>query len=149
SARRGVEEWLPAALSPVSPWQRLRSLIAYGRHHLAHGGRGVAEPALREARTLAHLAGLPGWGVAVDTCLDRPETPDERSWERLDDDERELVRLALGGTTNAQIARIAYVSLRTVANRFRQIYAVLHVHDRRGLTELARSHPPEWLARRA
>ncbi|MGW2092368.1 hypothetical protein [Promicromonospora sukumoe] len=149
TGRSGVEGWLPAEPAPVSPWQRLRSLIAYGRHEVALGDRASAEPALREARTLAHLTGVPGWGVAVDACLTGPDTPDVHVWDELDDDERELVRLALRGTTNAQIARIAYVSLRTVANRFRQIYAVLHVRDRRDLTELARSHPPAWLAERA
>ncbi|MFI2363942.1 LuxR C-terminal-related transcriptional regulator [Promicromonospora sp. NPDC019610] len=141
----GVDEWLPGALSPASPWQRLRTLIAYGRYSLMRGDRTNAEPALREARTLARLAGVPGWGQAIDACLAGHDTPDERSWDGLNEDEREIVRLALRGTTNAQIAEIAYISLRTVANRFRQIYAVLHVRDRRDLTELARTHPPVWL----
>jgi DNA-binding CsgD family transcriptional regulator len=145
----GLDEWLPPALSPVSPWQRLRSLIAYGRHGLARGERTAAEPALREARTLAHLAGVPGWGVAIDACLAGHATPGGHGWDELNEDEREIVRLALLGTTNAQIAEIAYISLRTVANRFRHIYEVLRVRDRRDLTELARSHPPVWLVERA
>lgn len=142
----GLDQWLPPALSPVSPWQRLRSLIAYGRYGLARGERAAAEPAMREARTLAHLAGVPGWGVAIDACLAGHDTPGGHGWDELNEDERELVRLALRGSTNAQIAEIAYISLRTVANRFRHIYEVLRVRDRRDLTELARSHPPVWLA---
>ncbi|MFD7311071.1 helix-turn-helix transcriptional regulator [Promicromonospora sp. NPDC059942] len=146
TGRNTIDEWLPVSLSPISPWQRLRTLIAYGRHTLTHGERNNAEAALRDARALARVTGLPGWDRAIDAYLSDHGARDERSWDELSEDEVGLVRLALRGATNAQIAEIAYVSVRTVANRFRQIYAVLRVRDRRELTETARSHPPKWLA---
>ncbi|MFE7506937.1 LuxR C-terminal-related transcriptional regulator [Promicromonospora sp. NPDC057488] len=141
-----VDEWLPVSLPPISPWQRLRTLIAYGRYGLIHDAHADAASALRDARALALVAGVPGWSLAIDACLSEHGMPREHIWDQLNEDEREIVRLALHGTTNAQIAEIAYVSPRTVANRFSQIYTSLRVRDRRGLLELANSSPPPWLA---
>jgi DNA-binding NarL/FixJ family response regulator len=66
-------------------------------------------------------------------------------WNRLNEEERGFVRLALQGWTNAQIAASVYVSVRTVANRLRQIYALLGVRDRRDLVVHAETDPPGWL----
>ncbi|MDR7381673.1 helix-turn-helix transcriptional regulator [Promicromonospora iranensis] len=140
-----VEDWLPASVPPTSPWQRLRTLVAYGRYCLAHGDRAASEPALTEGRALARLAGTPGWRTAIDACLAGLGTSDGPGWARLSGNDREFVRLALRGATNAQIAGAAYVSERTVANRLRQIYALLRVRDRKELTELATVDPPGWL----
>jgi DNA-binding CsgD family transcriptional regulator len=139
-----VEDWLPAS-HLVSPWQRLRSLVAYGRYCLAHGDRAASEPALTEGRVLARLAGTPGWRKAIDACLAGFGTSDGPGWARLSGNDREFVRLALRGVTNARIAEAAYVSERTVANRLRQIYALLRVRDRKELMELAEVDPPGWL----
>lgn len=140
----GVEDWLPAS-HLVSPWQRLRSLVAYGRYCLAHGDRAASEPALTEGRVLARLAGTPGWRKAIDACLAGFGTSDGPGWARLSGNDREFVRLALRGVTNARIAEAAYVSERTVANRLRHIYALLRVRDRKELMELAEVDPPGWL----
>jgi DNA-binding CsgD family transcriptional regulator len=140
-----VEDWLPAS-HLVSPWQRLRSLVAYGRYCLAHGDRAASEPALTEGRVLARVAGTPGWRKAIDTCLAGFGTSDGPGWARLGGNDREFVRLALRGVTNARIAEAAYVSERTVANRLRQIYGLLRVRDRKELMELAEVDPPGWLA---
>lgn len=139
-----AETWLAAASPSVSPWQRLRSLVAYARHCLARNDRATSQRALREARSLASLAGVPGWYAAIDALL-VVDTPAGPGWNRLNEDEREFVRLALQGFTNAQIAATAYVSVRTVANRLRQIYAVLGVRDRRDLVARAQADPPGWL----
>ncbi|MGI5190420.1 helix-turn-helix transcriptional regulator [Promicromonospora sp. CA-289599] len=141
----GVEDWLPAS-HLVSPWQRLRSLVAYGRYCLAHGDRAASEPALTEGRVLARLAGTPGWRKAIDVCRAGFGTSDGPGWARLSANDREFVRLALRGVTNARIAEAAYVSERTVANRLRQIYVLLRVRDRKELMELAEVDPPGWLA---
>lgn len=141
----GVEDWLSAS-HLASPWQRLRSLVAYGRYCLAHGDRAASEPALTEGRVLARLAGTPGWRKAIDACLAGFGTSDGPGWARLSGNDREFVRLALRGVTNARIAEAAYVSERTVANRLRQIYALLRVRDRKELMELAEMDPPGWLA---
>ncbi|MFC4629998.1 AAA family ATPase [Promicromonospora alba] len=140
-----VEDWLPAS-HLVSPWQRLRSLVAYGRYCLAHGDRAASEPALTEGRVLARLAGTPGWRKAIDACLAGFGASDGPGWARLSGNDREFVRLALQGVTNARIAEAAYVSERTVANRLRQIYALLRVRDRKELMELAEMDPPGWLS---
>jgi DNA-binding CsgD family transcriptional regulator len=141
----GVEDWLPTSLPPASPWQRLRSLVAYGRYCLAHGDRAASEPALTEGRALARLAGTPGWRTAIDACLAGFGTSDGPGWARLSGNDREFVRLALEGATNARIAEAAYVSERTVASRLRRIYELLRVRDRKELMELAKVDPPGWL----
>ncbi|HEV6954661.1 MAG TPA: LuxR family transcriptional regulator [Promicromonospora sp.] len=139
----GVDGWLPTVPSPVSLWQRLRSLTAFGRACAVHGERLAAEPVLREAGTLAGLAGAPGWRARVEGGGE--DLPEPLPWDRLDDSEREIVRLALGGATNAQIASAAYLSVRSVANRLRSIYAHLGLRDRRELVERAQTDPPRWL----
>lgn len=144
----GVEGWLPVSPRPVSPWQRLRSLVAYGRHCLVHGDRAASDLVLREARALARLAGAPGWRAAVDVNLGvgvGSGSGGRTAWERLADNEREIVRLALGGATNAQIAGAAYLSVRSVAYRMRSIYRSLGIRDRRDLVDRARADPPGWL----
>ena len=142
----GVDGWLPVVPRPVSAWQRLRSLVAYGRHCLVHGDHAASDLVLREARALARLAGAPGWRVGVDAGRAAVGLPTGRpAWERLGDDEREFVRLALGGATNAQIADAAYLSVRSVANRMRSIYTLLGIRDRRDLADRARVDPPGWL----
>ncbi|WP_419702947.1 helix-turn-helix transcriptional regulator [Promicromonospora sp. NFX87] len=142
----GVEEWLPAAPPSVSLWQHLRFLVAYAGYSKARGNHESTESAVQEARALAALAGMPGWRVAIDTYAAGLSTADRPDWSGLNTGERELVRLALGGATNVQIAEMTYLSLRTVANRFRQIYAHLQVRDRRELNELGTVNPPGWLA---
>jgi DNA-binding CsgD family transcriptional regulator len=144
----GVEDWLPASRTPVSPWQRLRSLVAYGRYCLAVGDRAASVQPLTEGRALARVAGTPGWRTAVDVCLAGFGTSDGPGWAMLSENDREFVRLALQGETNARIAEAAYISERTVANRLRQIYALLRVRDRKELTALAEVDPPGWLDRR-
>ncbi|WP_419702957.1 AAA family ATPase [Promicromonospora sp. NFX87] len=141
-----LEEWLPALRSPVPPWLRLRSLTIYGQHLLlVHGDREASRRVLREARYLASLAGVPGWRAAVDALL-AGYTRSRPGWERLSDDERALVRLAVQGATSAQVADVVYLSVRSVANRFRQIYELVQVRDRRELVERAQADPPDWLA---
>lgn len=142
----GIEDWLPDPPGTVSPWQRLRTLVAYGRHHLAHGDRAASELVLKEAQTLARLAGAPGWRVGVEGVSVGTGAVGRPAWERLGDNEREIVRLVLGGATNAQVAAAAYLSVRSVANRMRSIYTVLGIRDRRDLVEWAHSDPPGWLA---
>lgn len=139
-----ADDWLPTSVLPVSPWQRMRSLVAYGRHCLARNDRPASARALREARSLASLAGAPGWCVGIDALL-VADAPARVGWNRLNEEERVFVRLALQGWTNAQIAASVYVSVRTVANRLRQIYALLGVRDRRDLVVHAETDPPGWL----
>ena len=51
--------------------------------------------------------------------------------------EREIARLVVDGKTNAVIARITGISIRTVEGHLYQIYAKLQVRGRADLTRLA------------
>nr|BFF17990.1 hypothetical protein GCM10025730_15110 [Promicromonospora thailandica] len=120
--------------------RRLRpALRGVRRPHRRRAGAprgGHARPAERRAR-LAHAGRHDVRGRGGSAPL---------AWDRLADDEREIVRLALGGATNAQIASAAYLSVRSVANRLRAIYLLLGLRDRRDLVERAQVDPPGWLA---
>lgn len=135
----------PAA--PMAPWQRVRMLVAYGRYALTRGGRATGTAMLEEARILVRLAGMAGWLRGIDLLLSAAEASGGREpeWEVLGGHEREMVRLAVQGATNSQIALATFVSERTVVNRLRRAYATLGIRDRRDLVRLAETRPPAWL----
>jgi DNA-binding CsgD family transcriptional regulator len=142
------EAALHAPSAPMSPWQRARMLIAYGRYAVTRGGRATGEAMLDEARTLVRLAGMAGWLHGIDGFLAEADATGGTGpeWEVLGGHEREMVRLAVHGATNSQIAQATFVSERTVVNRLRRAYATLGIRDRRDLVRLAETRPPAWLA---
>jgi DNA-binding CsgD family transcriptional regulator len=142
------EAALHAPPTPMSPWQRVRMLVAYGRYAVTRGARSTGTEMLDEARTLVRLAGMAGWLRGIDVFLAEAETSGGvgPEWEVLARPEREMVRLAVHGATNSQIAQATFVSERTVVNRLRRAYATLGIRDRRDLVRLAETRPPAWLA---
>jgi DNA-binding CsgD family transcriptional regulator len=141
------EAALHAPPAPMSPWQRVRMLVAYGRYAVARGGRATGKAMLDEARTLVRLAGMAGWLRGIDVFLAEADASGgaDPEWEVLGGHEREMVRLAVHGATNSQIAQATFVSERTVVNRLRRAYATLGIRDRRDLVRLAETRPPAWL----
>ena len=142
------EAALQASTAPMSPWQRARMLVAYGRYAVTRGGRSTGDAMLDEARTLVRLAGMSGWLRGIDAFLAEADASGGTGpeWEVLGGHEREMVRLAVHGATNSQIAQATFVSERTVVNRLRRAYATLGIRDRRDLVRLAETRPPAWLA---
>ncbi|GAA4721244.1 regulatory protein, luxR family [Promicromonospora umidemergens] len=142
------EAALHAPPAPMSPWQRARMLVAYGRYAVTRGSRATGEAMLDEARTLVRLAGMAGWLRGIDVFLAEAAASGGTGpeWEVLGGHEREMVRLAVHGATNSQIAQATFVSERTVVNRLRRAYATLGIRDRRDLVRLAETRPPAWLA---
>lgn len=142
------EAALHAPPAPMSPWQRVRMLVAYGRYAVTRGAHATGTAMLDEARTLVRLAGMAGWLRGIDVFLAEAEASGGAGpeWEVLGGHEREMVRLAVHGATNSQIARATFVSERTVVNRLRRAYATLGIRDRRDLVRLAETRPPAWLA---
>lgn len=141
------EAALHAPPAPMSPWQRVRMLVAYGRYAVTRGGRATGTAMLNEARTLVRLAGMAGWLRGIDVFLAEADASGgtDPEWEVLGRHEREMVRLAVHGATNSQIAQATFVSERTVVNRLRRAYATLGIRDRRDLVRLAETRPPAWL----
>jgi DNA-binding CsgD family transcriptional regulator len=142
------EAALHAPPAPMSPWQRVRMLVAYGRYAVTRGSRATGKAMLDEARTLVRLAGMAGWLRGIDVFLAEADASSgaDPEWEVLGGHEREMVRLAVHGATNSQIAQATFVSERTVVNRLRGAYATLGIRDRRDLVRLAETRPPTWLA---
>ncbi|WP_125777147.1 helix-turn-helix transcriptional regulator [Antribacter gilvus] len=146
-AEGAFEAALAASLPPATPAARLRALVAYGRWCARRGDHVTAGTLLDEASALARISGAAGWarGAGAVRAAGRPLGLGH-DWDVLTGDERELVRLATSGATNARIAETVFVSERTVVNRLRSIYARLGIRDRRDLVQIARSAPPEWLS---
>jgi DNA-binding NarL/FixJ family response regulator len=114
---------------------------------VTRGGRTTGIAMLDEARTLVRLAGMSGWLRGIDAFLAEADASGgaDPEWEVLGGHEREMVRLAVNGATNSQIAQATFVSERTVVNRLRRAYATLGIRDRRDLVRLAETRPPAWL----
>lgn len=74
-----------------------------------------------------------------------PEDPvGEPAWMgELTRREKEISRLVVSGKTNAMIARISGISIRTVEGHLYQIYAKLHLKGRAELSRLAAAHTPQ------
>lgn len=60
--------------------------------------------------------------------------------------EKEISRLVVAGKSNAMIARISGISIRTVEGHLYQIYAKLQLKGRAELTRLAAAHAPQRTA---
>jgi DNA-binding NarL/FixJ family response regulator len=90
---------------------------------------------------------MSGWLRGIDAFLAEADVSGgtDPEWEVLGGHEREMVRLAVNGATNSQIAQATFVSERTVVNRLRRAYATLGIRDRRDLVRLAETRPPAWL----
>ncbi|NUL48789.1 helix-turn-helix transcriptional regulator [Cellulosimicrobium funkei] len=74
-----------------------------------------------------------------------PEEPEgEPAWmAELTRREKEISRLVVAGKTNAMIARISGISIRTVEGHLYQIYAKLQLKGRAELSRLAAAHTPQ------
>ncbi|MGM7669395.1 helix-turn-helix transcriptional regulator [Microbacterium sp. A93] len=74
-----------------------------------------------------------------------PEEPGgEPAWMvELTRREKEIARLVVVGKTNAMIARISGISIRTVEGHLYQIYAKLQLKGRADLARLAAAHTPQ------
>ncbi|MEW1982391.1 helix-turn-helix transcriptional regulator [Citricoccus sp. NPDC079358] len=98
--------------------------------------RGLTAPQLRR---LAEAAG------AGRRTSPEPEEPGgEPAWMvELTRREKEISRLVVVGKTNAMIARISGISVRTVEGHLYQVYAKLHLKGRAELARLAAAHTPQ------
>ncbi|MGW9550330.1 helix-turn-helix transcriptional regulator [Citricoccus zhacaiensis] len=123
-------------------YRSLEQLAAAG--YAAHLER-ISSPLLKDLpqaqmRRLAETAAAAGRRGGAET-----EDPEgEPDWMvELTRREKEISRLVVAGKSNAMIARISGISIRTVEGHLYQIYAKLQLKGRAELTRLAAAHAPQ------
>jgi DNA-binding NarL/FixJ family response regulator len=79
----------------------------------------------------------PSLGVAIARWREMPPRPHVSAIEQLTEREREVLRLIALGHTNAAIASIMYVSVRTVESRRSRIMQKLNLQTRADLVRYA------------
>jgi DNA-binding CsgD family transcriptional regulator len=148
-ADAALQEALAAHENLEMPFERGRTLLAYGQVLRRRNSRRAARAALEEA--LATFAGLgaPVWADRAAVELTR--VPRRRAPAGLTPTEERIARLVADGWTNRQIAERAFVSTKTVEANLSRIYSKLGVRSRtqlvRTLAEAgSREPPPEPVA---
>ncbi|REE02394.1 LuxR C-terminal-related transcriptional regulator [Citricoccus nitrophenolicus] len=126
-------------------YRSLEQLAAAG--YAGHLGR-ISSPLLKDVphaqlRRLAETAAASGRRGGAET----EDLEGEPEWmAELTRREKEISRLVVAGKSNAMIARISGISIRTVEGHLYQIYAKLQLKGRAELTRLAAAHSPQRTA---
>lgn len=120
------------------------------RDALRHGARGyLLKSSLQEELHLAIIAASQGQvylSPAVSQALveavlnSKPEDEEPSLLEQLTPRQREVLQLIVEGNTNASIARILDISVRTVEKHRANLMETLDVHDLAGLVRMAVTH---------
>ena len=119
---------------------------AYADHaRLAHllGDRGAGQTSLRRAANLYQRLGAWPFLDQV-TALNTPgdgHRPAPRPTFTLTEREQDVLALAVGGMTYAQISRELFVTASTVSYHLSNIYAKVGVTSRHALADIARNEP--------
>ncbi|GEM_PF-108461 len=116
------------------PFERGRTLLAYGQVLRRGNERRRARSALDEALAIFTRLGAPAWADRARGDLRR--IPVRRSAAGLTGTEEQIARLAAAGLTNRQIAERAFVSPKTVEAILTRAYAKLGVRSRVQLAQV-------------
>ena len=123
------------------PFERGRTLLAYGQILRRRNERRRARLMLAEAVSVFEALGAPVWAELARSELQR--IPIRRESADLTPTEERIARLAAAGLTNREIAGQAFVSLKTVEANLSRAYAKLSVRSRAQLVQaMAARNPP-------
>jgi DNA-binding CsgD family transcriptional regulator len=123
------------------PFERGRTLLAYGQILRRRNERRRARLMLSDAVTVFEDLGAPVWAELARGELQR--IPIRRESADLTATEERIAQLAAAGLTNREIAGQAFVSLKTVEANLSRVYAKLSVRSRAQLVQaMATRNPP-------
>jgi DNA-binding CsgD family transcriptional regulator len=115
-----------------APFERARTLLAYGESLRRARQRGRARAALTEASAIFAALPAPRWLARAQAELER--TGHRAPGARLSPTEQQVADLVVAGRTNREVAEALFMSPHTVEAHLTRIYQSLGV---RGRTELA------------
>lgn len=122
-----------------TPFERARTELCYGERLRRTGRRAAARRHLERALATFDRLGAGNWAARAAAELGEQHGP--RGTDRLTARERHVASLVSDGSRNAEVARLLFVSDKTVEFHLANIYRKLGVRSR---TELAR----RWAATR-
>lgn len=126
-----VLERSPAALA------RARALVDLGAALRRMGERAASREPLRQGMDLAHRCGASSLAERAQQELAasgaRPRRRALTGVDALTPSESRIAELAAGGRSNREIAQALFLSVRTVENQLRSVYAKLEIGSRREL----------------
>lgn len=124
------------------PFERGRTLLAYGKILRRRNERRRARAMLTDAAAVFEHLGAPSWAAIAHGELTR--IPVRREPADLTITQEQIARLAAAGLTNREIASQAFVSLKTVEANLSRAYAKLSVRSRAQLVQaMAARNPPD------
>ncbi|GAA1669567.1 LuxR family transcriptional regulator [Fodinicola feengrottensis] len=114
------------------PLEHGRTLLELARMERRRRHRSAAERASENALEIFERAGAQPW---LEKARSEAGTPDavRTAGPVLTADERQVTAMAIGGATNAEIARTLFVSVKTVEAKLSRIYRKVGVRSRRQL----------------
>ena len=131
------ERALDAHGQVTMPFERARTLLIGGEIHRRFKQRGRARELLEEALYTFESVGTPLWAARARAELARIGSP-SASRDELTETERRLAELAASGLSNQEVAKRAFVSVKTVEANLTRVYRKLGVKSRVGLANALR-----------
>jgi DNA-binding CsgD family transcriptional regulator len=123
------------------PFERARTLLAYGRRLHRLGRRADARARLREAEAGFERLGAAAWAAQANIELSAAGARRRRPSAALTPQERRVAAAVRAGASNREIAAELFLSPRTVEFHLRQIYRKLGIRSRTQLATRAPSPP--------
>lgn len=127
-----------AAESHRQPWARASACEDAGAAHVGAGNRCVGVPLLVEAQAIYHATGAELDAARVMRRLEEADRRPRRAsrhaprfgWASLTETEVRVARAVGAGRTNAEVARLLYMSRHTVDAHLRKIFQKLAIRSR-------------------
>jgi DNA-binding NarL/FixJ family response regulator len=114
------------------PFERARTLLLQGQVHHRRKEKKLADAALRAALGIFEALGSPLWADRARSELARTGLH-RRESEELNETERRIAELAAEGLSNQEIARRAFLSVKTVEANLTRVYRKLGIRSRAAL----------------
>jgi DNA-binding CsgD family transcriptional regulator len=113
------------------PFERARTLLAYGRRLHRANRRAAARERLREAELIFDELGAAGWAAQAQRELRAAGARRRRaSRDALTAQEKRVVEIVCTGASNREVATQLFLSPKTIEFHLRQVYRKLSVHSR-------------------
>lgn len=115
-------------------FDRARVFLSLGRAQRRHRKWGAARDSLEQAAAAFDELGSPGWAEQARAELARLGGRRRQTSDELTATERQVAELAAEGLANKEIAGALFVSVRTVEEHLKHVYAKLGIRSRTQLS---------------